>query len=318
MEMSAKDEKIAAELDSDSRQSFAQIGKKIGLNKNLVSYRVARLEKLGIIRGYYTIIDTSKLGYSSFRLYLKLQYADPVTEKEIIEFIVKAPSSWWVGETRGKWDLVAIFWMRNVGEFISFWDSFMKKYRNYVETSDVHLYHMLYHYRLPFTKKIQGDHAEMEVIGGGEQVAVDETDRKILRLLGANARKPLLEIANECNLSPGAAAYRIRNLQKKNIILAFRTKFDMDKLGYAYHKADFNLKSFERLDEMMEYAKQHHDIFYLDKAAGGFDFEVEFYVKDDLEFYSAIDHMRSRFSDVMKNYESFTIPRITKLLYAPA
>ena len=60
-----KDRKILYELDFDSRQPFSKIGKKVGLHKNVVIYRIKRLQERGIIRNFYTVIDSFKLGYQS-------------------------------------------------------------------------------------------------------------------------------------------------------------------------------------------------------------------------------------------------------------
>ena len=51
------DRKIIYELILDSRQSYKSIGKKIHQSKNVVNYRIKRLEKQGIIKNYFTLID---------------------------------------------------------------------------------------------------------------------------------------------------------------------------------------------------------------------------------------------------------------------
>ena len=62
-----KDRKILYQLNINSRQSFSQIGKKVGLSKTVVDYRIKKLEKQEIIRNYYTLIDAFKIGYEVLR-----------------------------------------------------------------------------------------------------------------------------------------------------------------------------------------------------------------------------------------------------------
>ena len=45
-----KDRKILYHLDLDARQSLTQVGKKVGLKKDVVAYRVQRMQKDGIIK----------------------------------------------------------------------------------------------------------------------------------------------------------------------------------------------------------------------------------------------------------------------------
>jgi len=75
-----KDRKILYYLDINSRQSNSDIAKKVGLSKEVVNYRIKRLEKEGIIKGYYTVLDFYKLGYISVRVYLKLIDTSPKKE----------------------------------------------------------------------------------------------------------------------------------------------------------------------------------------------------------------------------------------------
>ena len=69
LKIDMKDRKILYQLDINARQSISEIAKKVRLNKNTVKYRIERLEREGLILNYYTIIDNSRLGYFSFRVY---------------------------------------------------------------------------------------------------------------------------------------------------------------------------------------------------------------------------------------------------------
>jgi len=63
-----KDRKILYYLDINSRQSNSDIAKKVGLSKEVVNYRIKRLEKEGIIKGYYTVLDFYKASKKVFLL----------------------------------------------------------------------------------------------------------------------------------------------------------------------------------------------------------------------------------------------------------
>ena len=74
MKLDLKDRKILYELDLNARQTLTQIGKKVGLKKDVVSYRMKKLQDEGIIKNYYTVIDAYKLGYTLYRYYINFQY----------------------------------------------------------------------------------------------------------------------------------------------------------------------------------------------------------------------------------------------------
>ena len=81
-----KDRKILYQLDLNCRQSNTQIGKKVGLRKDIVSYRINRMEEKGVITGYWTDIDSFKLGYDVYRIYIKFQNATTDIKNEIIQY----------------------------------------------------------------------------------------------------------------------------------------------------------------------------------------------------------------------------------------
>jgi len=54
--------KILEALQHNSRQPFAEIGRKIRLSTPAVAERVHRLEEAGVITGYHVALDLAKLG----------------------------------------------------------------------------------------------------------------------------------------------------------------------------------------------------------------------------------------------------------------
>jgi DNA-binding Lrp family transcriptional regulator len=63
LEIDETDEGILGELKKDSRKSIRKLASLIGISPSAISERIRRMEKSGIIKGYTTSIDYSKLGY---------------------------------------------------------------------------------------------------------------------------------------------------------------------------------------------------------------------------------------------------------------
>ena len=83
-----KDRKILYQLDLNCRQSNAQIGKKVGLSRKVVEYRIRKMEEEEVIKNYYTVIDAYKLGYMFYRFYINLHTISKKKKQEIIEHFV--------------------------------------------------------------------------------------------------------------------------------------------------------------------------------------------------------------------------------------
>ena len=97
---------------------------------------------------------------------------------------------------------------------------------------------------------------------------MDDIDRKILKLLQANARMSLKTIAENTFLSSPAVSARIERLEKEGIITGYHAMVDPMKLGY-------HILAFINLDVVPEdkpkfyaYAKEVPNVLELDMFIG--------------------------------------------------
>ena len=112
-----KDKKIIEALEDDARQSNIQIAKKVGLSKDAVRYRIARLEKEKIILGYYSVLNISRLGYLTYKLMINFQNTTSKVEEEIIKYLQKSKVVGWLTSCDGVYNLMVVFWVRKPSEF---------------------------------------------------------------------------------------------------------------------------------------------------------------------------------------------------------
>jgi DNA-binding Lrp family transcriptional regulator len=65
-------------------------------------------------------------------------------------------------------------------------------------------------------------------------VRLDKTDRVLLRMLQQDSRVPLQRIATKLRVPKSTVHYRIRRLERENLIQGYYAKLDASKLGYDY------------------------------------------------------------------------------------
>src|SRR3989338_4309993 len=129
-QLDVKDRKILEQLDLNARQSNSQIAKKVRLSKDVVNYRIKQLEKNGIIKGYYSVLDIAKLGYVTYKLMLTFQNTTSEIEKEIIDYFIKSPHVGWLVSCDGYYNLMVIAWVKSSIVFNNFFTDFLTKYRS--------------------------------------------------------------------------------------------------------------------------------------------------------------------------------------------
>ena len=122
------DKRIIKEIDLDCRRPLSLIAKNIKISQQRLQYRLKNLEKEGVIPFYYTLIDTSLLGYTFYRVMLRFQNTTAQKENEIINHLIQHPNTFWIATCSGRWDLLVDFFSKNITEFDYIIQQFLEKY----------------------------------------------------------------------------------------------------------------------------------------------------------------------------------------------
>ncbi len=303
-----KDKKILAELDFNARESVARIARKVRLSKEVTLYRIRKLERKGIIKQYYAVINSAKLGYRYCRIYVKFQNITKKIETNIINWLRGNPNLAYLGIGAGFWDMLLGCWVKDMTEFKEFIDEFVFRYGKHILEKEISvgLYLWQFPYRVLWNQKGVREFKTGGVLGREE---VDKIDRKILILLTKNARMSLMDISREVHLSSKAVQYRIKRLMKRKIIAGFRTLVEYKKLGYSNNKVLLYLQNLtkEEFTRLINYLKSLSPCIYITQPIGKPDLEFEVLTKDREEFFSIIQDLREEFRSIIRSYDHFII-----------
>ena len=315
-----KDRKILYELDLNCRQSNTQIGKKVGLKKDVVAYRINRMQDEGIITNFWTAINTFKLGYNVFRIYIKLQYTNNEIKNNIIKNFVNYKNTWVAGSIRGNIDFAAVIWVDDIYEFYTFWNNTLDKFEEYFEDYSFSIYIESFDYKKNYLLPENKDYANRELYRTsciGKPVKIDEIDYKLLNEIVVNARAPLIDLAKKLNCSSQTIQYRLKNLLNLHVIDGFRIHIDYSKLGLNLYKVDFYLKDHKKRNTIIEYLKTKPYFIVLNVSIGWSDIEPEFVFKNVDELIKEMDDINTKFPNVIKNYNYWETAIIHKFRWLP-
>lgn len=312
------DKKILFELGRNCRRSSKEIAKKLKLKRDTVAYRVKQLEKAGTIKGYYSVIDASKLGYSILiRIYIKFQGTTLELEKDIVNYLLSQKETFTVYKTEGDWDLVTGFFGKSFQSFNDYYFKFKEKYRRYIYEQKITAFTEFVEFNRNYlVDKELRDYSEL-ITGKSQLSKVDETDLKVLRLISQNAKIPLLDVANELGVTSMAARYRIKELERKKILLAYRALLDLNSLGYEYYKVDLEIEDVTKLGELYSFAKHHPNIVYVDKTISESDFEFDAELENYDAFYNLIEEIKKRFPGIIRTFKHYKARKIYRFVYLP-
>lgn len=316
VKLDLKDRKILAELDNNARQSNSQIAKKVGLNKNTVNYKIKRMGEEGVIEGYYSVIDSSRLGYFSMRVYLKFFRSSKTDEEEMINWLMENKFIGVVGKFETNYDLVFMAWVKDIYQFRKIWLEFKKKFRKNFWKEKVYIFSRVLHFKRKYilnSKKENFD--KVEIIGGEKTEKFDDLDVKVLNILAKNARVPLIEISDKLKIPVRTIAFRIKELEKKQIIQGYRVNLNLEKIGYEYFKLNFILDDCSKNQELENFCKGNEKIIFIDETLDELDFEIDVEVKNKKELVDLIEKIREKFP--VRDLEILTFEKYLKLESIP-
>ena len=314
-----KDRKILYELDLNCRQSNAQIGKKVGLKRDIVAYRIKRMQDEGVIKNFWTAINTFKLGYNVFRIYINFQYVNSDVKKKIIQHFVNYRNAWAVISVKAEIDFDVIVWVRDVYEFYQFWSKTLDKFEDYFAKYTLSLYIETFNYKSTYLLDETYDKDRLAYITTccGKTFEIDDLDYQILDEIAINARVPLIELAEKFKCSAQSINYRIKNLIKNEIIKAFRVDVNYQKLGFHKYRLELYLTDHKQRKVIWNYIKSKNFCDTLNVAVGWCDLEFEIIAENVEKLSEIMDEISSKFPKAIKKQNFWIFDEYHKERWLP-
>ena len=317
-ELDKLDSKILSVLDEDARLAESTIGKKVGTSKQVVKYRLKRLQEKGIIENYYTMLDVGTIGFDSYYVFVQLTGLNSTKEAEIYKKISKLPYLAWIVTGVGRWDAVFLFCAQNIAQFNSQLEEMKEilgsNLREYIFTNLIKAEHLSYKFLRTAVKD------SLKTTPKNKTSTLDETDKKILEKLNQHARAQVTEISEKTSIPVYTVHHRLKQLIKNNIIQGFRPKVNINKLGLQWHLLliKFNSVSEEKIKSFLNYCKNHNQVYYATNTVGNYNLMLDIHVKSSEEFRKFLFDIKNAYGDVILMYESIVVFEELALNYIPS
>jgi len=313
-ELFSTDKKILYHLDLNAKQSLRTLGKKVGLSKSVVQYRIKRLEERGVIKNYYTFIDYNKLGYTNISIHIIYQYYTPEKEKEIIDYFINNNKTWFVANVQGKYDLIVMFTVEDMNQFFTFWKQTLKKFRYHFEKAEISFFTRTIY--LPKEYLVETDQQKREqnilkIVHSTKNI-IQDIDFKILKEISLKPREPLTNLAEKYDMSSVTIANRIRNLEKKEIIKGYKINMDYTKLGMQLFNVQYKLKNYDNLNNIIKYAIKNPHLISISEVIGNCDLSLNYHMPDYSSLHPIINNLIKTFPKDIKNRITTSYPTIYK------
>lgn len=304
-----KDKKILRELDVNARIPLGKLAKKVGLSKQVTNYRINKLVEKGVIIGFVTIFDSVTVGKRWFRVLFQLKEIQKEEKKKFVEYFKRHPNVFWLGEVGGKWDFVINFVTDDQYTFNKLLETELLKWSIYVQRYEILVYinaidqekgYILKEYE---TEKHEFFH-EMKF---NPEIKLDELDKKIIRIISKDASLSFNHIGKQLKVSYKTVQNRIKEMEKNKIILGYRAMIQASKLGYEGNMIFLKIEHDPELEKKLYSFLKHSNVTFAVKHLGLWRIGIEVESSSRAEFHEFLLELRTRFKNLISDYETFPI-----------
>jgi DNA-binding Lrp family transcriptional regulator len=308
IKLDKKDKLIMQQLEDNSRQSYSEIGRKVGLRSDTVEYRINKLLKSSVIIRMFAEPNLPLLGLKTYRIYLKVENISEKEEKEMLDYFINHPKGQWFAEFEGEWDYTMRYTLRDEIEFREEMEVLMKRFGRFIKSKNIVITLQQSYLPLNYFTGAEGKIRLVSLERVEEIESLDEIDRGIMELIFDNSRIKTVDIASRIEISADAVQYRIKKLLERGIISFFGVYYDPSVLGYTRYKVLLWLQhtTKEQEKKLIRYCEQHPNSSYLNRVVGSWDLEVDFDARNAQELHDIVKDMRNKFSDIIRDHSTLT------------
>jgi|GEM_PF-2812200 len=276
------DIKILDVLRDDARIQLKGLASRCRISKQTALYRMNRMQKDGIIKGFHAKINYSMLGYSTYYIFIQTRYIED--EKRFIEDLSKIKGCIVVMKsiTQYSYNLKVI--TKDVYGMTQELEGFFNKKKNVTS-----------HFIL---QRLEKSPDKIE-----EEIKVDEKDRKILQEISINCRLSSLEISKKTGLSYDIVHNRLKGMIKNRIIEKFQAIINFELEGFMYYSIllKFADDQLERLALFDSNLKMDPLIVERFKCLGEFGYIFEIVDKDYVAINDKLNRIKSQFYELIRS-----------------
>jgi len=312
------DRKILHILDGNSRASNTAIAKKTGISKQLLKYRIDRLVEKGVIEKFYTVVNSVKLGFTYFRIYLRLHGITSDEERELVESFASNEYVTWAVKCRGQWDIVASIYARDAEHFSTNLQDILGGFQGNILKKKI----VLIRNAISSTRNYLSKDEKSLVSGYGgttEYVAIDDVDHGILLELTKNSRVRVVDLAKKMDSAPATIRSRLERMEKAGLIKAHKLFLDYSGIGVLFFIISITLSNASKASrfQLEKYCNAHPNVVYYVNLLGNHEIDLEVEVEKQGDIDDLLVGLKNRFPSIIRDMEIIQVTRQYKRNHYP-
>ncbi len=300
--MDKTDLKILEKLDSNARISIISLAKNLRISKDIAHYRIKKLEEQRVIIDSHSIISPRKLGYVYHRLLLKFVPLNRDQEQHWMEWIKKCPQIIWVGVCDGEWNSIMTICTKNNVELNQTYNDLLMKFGSLILKKELIAIVEIQIFNRKFLNPEKKITYNLKSNFNDVEEKIDKKDILLIQEMRKDAKTRVVDLTKKINLSAVAISARLRQLEKKKIIIAYRPRIDYTKFGLQNYEVLISLRNPSHKTQIITYYQYHPYCETIIELMGHYDIQLTFLLPNPREFKNILADLRNQFSESIMEY----------------
>ncbi len=309
MKLDKTDKKILFYLEQDARMSISKMAKLVEKSRELINYRIKKLEQNNTIKNYITRINQSYFYIGGASLTLKLRYIKKQRHLEIIEYFKFHKNINWFAELCGTQDFSITFLYKNAQDLAKIISEITIFLGKDLQSHNLSLQISEYKFDrkgiLEFKEKKYSKNIETHFNQINTKEKLDNNDIIILKELAVNSKIKNIELAKKIKMSEDIVRIRIKKLEKASVIQGYTITINphcLDLEGYVLYL------QIEKMTESMQekiknFVNLNPNIYFCGRVAGKFNLIIGLYSKNRNHFKELLLNLKNFLGEYLKDYE---------------
>ncbi len=316
--LSTNERLVAFAAQLHARASVAELSKKTRLRSHSVRYALQGLLERRILRPY-SFIDSEALGFSAYNFLCALSsHRSEVRERfeSTLCNHLNVSGAYRIG---GDFHYRVVLLARSTRELLDIMDTIVGDFgefvieRSFVVRCGAWIFSRRY-------LNPSGRPSTPLYVGPSEVAKkVDETDVKILRVIGEEGDWQIATLAKKLQLPPSTVEYRLRRLQKDEIVKAWVYAVDAGAFGMLDYRLIVTMKYIDEntRNAFFSFCSKHPNIYSFMRCIGSWDFEIGMEVENRQQVVDIVQSLHESFSSAVRSIRSIPIFDCLKMSMFP-
>jgi DNA-binding Lrp family transcriptional regulator len=301
--LDAADKKILLYLFNNSRSAVSIISKKVHLSREIVNYRMAKLEEEKIITGYIARLNQPLFCAGIALMMCKLTRSDENRFNEIINFVKKSASVNWCIETCGSYDLALTILFDTPKDLANIVTELSNFIGANLKAHEISLYSDEYKFDRTglITEKSAAEFKKSPLIYSRKSsLNLDVIDAGLLRILANDCRTKNVEISKRLKITEDVVRLRIKSLEKRNIISDYTLSVSEDKLGYEAYQMLMTIENMSDgvINKIKYYTQSNPYIVFCARMSGIHNLVANIHAKNRQHFNKLLQDIRKAIPEI--------------------